>query len=308
LDRRTTVGGTAPRSLPEASCVLRYAYNSNGLKEHSAHQAAALLASLGYDALELAFQREHLHPLQARPSDVVSLGRQLSAGGLAVVCGAGVPDALGDERFEPSLFHPDPAGRALRQRYLNACLQVAAELGARTLVFCSGVRRPDVAREAAFRWLVDGIGTTCRRAAELGLQVALEPEPGHFVESLNDFAGLRQAVSSDSFGMCLDLGHAHVTEDQGPLASLQRVLREERLLHVQIEDMRDRQHVHLPFGEGELDFPPLLRALLGAGFDGYLGVELSRDSHRAAHQAAHSLRFLRAAEARATMGAPASGE
>jgi sugar phosphate isomerase/epimerase len=75
--------------------MLRYAYNSNGLKQHSAQEAVDLLASLGYDAIELAFQREHLHPLEARPVDVAELRDALRARGLGEVCGAGVPDARG---------------------------------------------------------------------------------------------------------------------------------------------------------------------------------------------------------------------
>lgn len=272
---------------------MRFAYNSNGLKHHTALQAVQLLADLGYDALELALQPEHLDPLRATPAELRTLRAALQTRGLGLVCGAGVPHALGPERFEPSLFHPDPEGRALRLRYLHASLEVTAALGARVLVFCSGPRRPGVDPAAAWGWLLDGLATVCRRADELGVQVALEPEPGHFVATLADYRRLRAALEAPALGLTVDVGHVYVTEGGDPAAPIARALREERLLHVQIEDMRDRRHEHLPFGEGEIDFPPIIRALREGGYAGYLGVELSRHSHRAAELAASSLAFLR---------------
>ena len=52
-----------------------------------------------------------------------------------------------------------------------------------------------------------------------------------------------------------------------------------RLVNVHIEDMRAGRHEHLMFGEGEIDFPPVLRALAEVGYTGGVYVELSRHSH-----------------------------
>ena len=38
-------------------------------------------------------------------------------------------------------------------------------------------------------------------------------------------------------------------------------------------------HEHLPFGEGEMDVPPVLAALRASGYAGLVTVELPRDSH-----------------------------
>ncbi len=63
--------------------------------------------------------------------------------------------------------------------------------------------------------------------------------------------------------------------------------------------MRRGVHEHLPFGEGEVDFPPVLAALTTIGFAGLVAVELPRHSHAAPALAASSLDFLRDAERRA---------
>lgn len=65
------------------------------------------------------------------------------------------------------------------------------------------------------------------------------------------------------------------------------------LRHVQIEDMRRGVHEHLPFGDGEIDFPPVLRALADSGYEGLTVVELPRHSHAGPELARTSLDFLR---------------
>ncbi|WP_045563689.1 TIM barrel protein, partial [Streptomyces sp. FxanaA7] len=52
-------------------------------------------------------------------------------------------------------------------------------------------------------------------------------------------------------------------------------------------------HEHLPFGHGEIDFPPVLRALENSGYQGLTVVELPRHSHAGPALAAQSLDFLR---------------
>ena len=65
-----------------------------------------------------------------------------------------------------------------------------------------------------------------------------------------------------------------------------------RLVNVHIEDMRAGIHEHLMFGEGEIEFAPVLSALAARGYRGGVHVELSRHSHDAPHAAARAFAFL----------------
>jgi sugar phosphate isomerase/epimerase len=58
-------------------------------------------------------------------------------------------------------------------------------------------------------------------------------------------------------------------------------------------------HEHLEFGEGEVDLPAALGALLDVGYGGLAAVELPRHGHAAPAVAQRSLDALRAAEAQA---------
>jgi sugar phosphate isomerase/epimerase len=57
------------------------------------------------------------------------------------------------------------------------------------------------------------------------------------------------------------------------------------------------------FGEGELNFPPILRAFNEAGYRGLINVELSRDSHRAPDVARRSIQLLKQWSAKAQASA-----
>ena len=66
----------------------------------------------------------------------------------------------------------------------------------------------------------------------------------------------------------------------------------DRLGTVAIEDMKRGVHVHLPFGEGDMDIAGVLDALDEIAFPGLVCVELSRESHRADLMIPQALQYL----------------
>ena len=68
-----------------------------------------------------------------------------------------------------------------------------------------------------------------------------------------------------------------------------------RLGTVAVEDMRRGDHTHLPFGQGDMDVPAVLRALHDIAFSGLVCVELSRESPRAHQAIPESIAYLRSA-------------
>jgi sugar phosphate isomerase/epimerase len=64
--------------------------------------------------------------------------------------------------------------------------------------------------------------------------------------------------------------------------------------------MRAGVHEHLMFGEGEIDFPPVIAALAEIGYDGPFSVELSRHSHQGPQAAQQAYNFLRPLVEKAT--------
>jgi len=151
-------------------------------------------------------------------------------------------------------------------------LDIAAALGARTLVGIHfGPPRP---LQAA----IDAFGRLCDRAAERGLDAALEFAP---IATIGDLASAWEIVSGAgrrNGGLLVDLWHHR--RSGGDDALLDRIP-PDRILSVQLSDgarepegplLEDVQRRRLP-GDGELGVGPFVRQLLDHGVRCPIGVE-----------------------------------
>jgi len=275
---------------------LRFGYGTNGLADLRLDDALALLADLGYDGVGLTLDHMHLDPLApllaARTRRVA---HRLQALGLQVTVETGARYVLDPRRKHgPTLLDAEPDDRARRIDLLLRAVQVAADLGAHAVHCFSGVLVPGTDEDTAWKRLAESLTPVLDAAAAAGVPLAVEPEPGHLLATLDDFDRLRRTLGDpDHLGLTLDIGHCQCLEPLPPADCVRRAA--PWLKHVQIEDMRRGVHEHLPFGEGEIDFPPVLEALAEAGYQGLTVVELPRHSHAGPRYAADSLPFLRAA-------------
>ena len=288
--------------------MFRFGYNTNGFAHHRPHEALAVLADLGYEGAAITPDVGPLDPLAPNGDAVEALRAAADQLGLILDLETGARFVLDPRRKHfPSLLEESADDRQRRVDYLLASLELAATLGARTLSLWAG-RAPcgakgdcppgpdnEQRRELLWTRLVDGLRPVLARAAELGVRVGFEPEPGMFVERPAGYDALRARLGADAeaLGLTLDVGHCVCTGD----VPVEEVIasRADQLVAVQLDDMRAGDHTHLMFGEGELALQSTLAALCSAGFDGLAAVELSRESHRAPEAAEQALAHLRAA-------------
>ena len=104
---------------------------------------------------------------------------------------------------------------------------------------------------------------------------------------------LAEQYGAEVVAVTLDLGHCVCVEEE----PVDRVVRRAGplLANVQVDDMRRGTHEHLELGDGELDLPAALGALLDVGYRGLAAMELPRHGHAAPVVAERSLARLRAA-------------
>jgi sugar phosphate isomerase/epimerase len=137
-----------------------------------------------------------------------------------------------------------------------------------------------------------------QRGNEQGVGVALEPEPGMFIERPFGYSDLveRLGADGDELGLCLDVGHLLCSDDPSTrdVPSMIRCYAN-RLFMVHLDDIAGGIHEHRMLGEGELDLRATLQALIEVGYDGMAAVELSRDGHRAPQAAREAMQRLKAA-------------
>jgi len=282
---------------------LSFGYNTNGFAHHKLEDALEVIADCGYRGVALTLDNYHCNPFTAEPADLARLRQLMEKLQLRVVIETGARYLLNAQRkHHPTLISTE--GRQIRLEFLRRAVDIANELHAECMSFWSGEPEPGVPEHQAWDWLVTGCTQLGEHAKRRGVQLAFEPEPGMLVDDMSKFEVLKKHIGSARFGLTLDIGHVFCTESApfrqvyGKYANMIR--------NVHIEDVRDRKHEHLMFGEGELDFVAILRVLNDNKYAGLVNVELSRDSHRAPDVCRRAIEFLNAACKKLATPAPAA--
>ncbi|MCQ8184667.1 sugar phosphate isomerase/epimerase family protein [Parvularcula maris] len=274
---------------------LRFAYNTNGCANHRLYDAIELIGASGYDGVALTLDWHHLDPFaDSWHEDTIALKRHLQSAGLGSVIETGARYLLDPRRkHEPTLVSDDAEGRARRIRFLQRAVEIADILESEAVSFWAGVPHTASARSEAFQRLVEGTAEVTSYAEKYGVIPAFEPEPGMAIETVLEFLELKNAVEElgGPLQLALDVGHLWVTGESDPAEA--PVTYQEHIGTAAIEGMNRGIHIHLPFGEGDLDVPEVLRSFQSIRFDRLLCVELSRESPRAHEAVPQSIHWLK---------------
>ena len=273
---------------------LRLAYNTNGCANHDLFDAIDFIADAGYQGVALTLDHGPLHPFAPDWQGCTQqVAARLNERDLGSVIETGARFVLDPRvKHEPTLLNPAADGRARRVAFLKRAVDMAHMLHSEAVSFWAGVPQPGVEHTQAWQWLHEGVAQVLAYAQSKDVKLALEPEPGHLVDTLPQWERLR--AEHPGLKLACDLGHVIVTQEMEPWEAIERYA--DDLGTVAIEDMRRGEHVHLPFGQGDMDIPRCLEALGAIGFEGLVCVELSRESHRAHQAIPESIAYLRQAE------------
>jgi sugar phosphate isomerase/epimerase len=273
--------------------ALRFGYGTNGMHSHRLEDALAVIAGLGYDGVALTLDHLHLDPFAPHlPARVAELARRLDELGLSVVIETGARYILDPlQKHHPTLLHPATEARR-RIDYLHRAVEVGADLGAEAVSFWSGTLPVGVEPDRAWGRLCDGVAQVLDLASRREVVCAVEPEPGHLVDTLDAVLDLRARLDDpDLLRVTLDLGHVVCNEPRGMAETIRRA--GPLLANVQVDDMVEGVHEHLELGTGRVDFAEALGTLVEIGYTGLAALELPRQSHAAPVVAERSLAFLR---------------
>lgn len=271
---------------------LVFGYNTNGFAHHRLDDALMVLAGLGYRGVALTLDYHFLNPYdEDLPRQAEAVRALLEHYRLRCVVETGARFLLDPWRKHwPTLVSNTEEQRERRLGFLRRSVDLAQRLGADAVSFWSGATHDGAPADVVLPWVIEGCRRLCDYAAGRGVRLAFEPEPGMVIDTMERFAELHRAVAHPAFGLTIDVGHLHC-QGEVPITDHLRTWRE-WLWNVHIEDMRRGVHDHLMFGEGEIDFGPVLGTLAEIGYAGGVYVELSRHSHDAVNTARRALAFL----------------
>lgn len=272
-------------------------YNTNGFAHHRLEDAVRVVTGMGYRCVSLSIDHGCLAPGDPATAEQIDwLNREAKANGLRYVIETGARFLLDPQRkHEPTMVSASDEARLRRVEFYRHAIAVAKQTDAVCVSLWSGVLSGDADRATGYTRLIASLAPVLEAAAESGVRIGFEPEPGMLVSTLADYTTLRTrladaGVDTSMLGLTVDVGHLHCNTE-GPLPELIARYSAD-IVNVHIEDMRRGVHEHLMFGEGEIEFEPLIAELARLRYKGPVSVELSRHSHMAPEAARRSFAFL----------------
>ena len=256
---------------------LTLAFSSNAYLDVPVEEAVARIADAGYRGIELLADVPHAWPAGLLPGQKRAIRTAVERHGLVISnINAFMMNAIADPRqpyWHPGWTDPDPHYRAIRREHTKRALRLAAELGARSIsTEPGGELQPGQSRAEATAIFLDEIGPVLEVAADCGVMLLVEPEPGLLIETFAEYLDFVGRIGHPSLGLNFDVGHAYCVGDD-PAVWVPRM--KDHTRHYHVEDIAaSRVHHHLVPGEGAIDFPAVLRAIATHSPDLWVTVEL----------------------------------
>lgn len=239
-----------------------------------------LSSRLGAECVEIIYDVPHFPPEydQRKLSGIKEI---LESYGLGVSIHASFWD------LNPASHHRELWELSLKQvkRSIDACRSLGGDI---TVMHFGKCPIPEAREflEGAKRRYREFLSHCLPYAQERGVTLALENagrDPHSYPPTVNE---LEQLVSKlDGAKITLDIGHAHLVERRvgnratgSAIACHIKKLRE-HLVHLHIHDNRGRLDDHLPPGDGEINFKPVVEALREIKYDGLVIAELWNPKH-----------------------------
>ncbi|HEY5982373.1 MAG TPA: sugar phosphate isomerase/epimerase family protein [Anaerolineales bacterium] len=216
--------------------MIKLSYCTFGLTQLTLPAAIEAVHNAGYPGVELSFHRDQFNPFNLTQADLERLRRQFETLSLKPACVATASHFFTPSRpHEPSLLCLDLAGRKRRIGVVKRGIQVARALKVPLVTFGSGFIRDEHVAHPSIDpggLLVDSIRRCLEELrADDDLTLLIEPEPGMYIETLDQAIDLVNEVNSPRFQLHLDLCHIYCSESN-MTAALTKAAPYARYLHV----------------------------------------------------------------------------
>jgi sugar phosphate isomerase/epimerase len=245
----------------------RLGCSSISFRHQALPDALRTMASLGFEEIDLG----------ALPGVCNHVPSDLDAGAVKAVTsdvaasGLRVRSVNGDIGDLNTVL--DAAGRAARERHLDALLTLTANTGAKALVLPCGALSHEPLRRLNedLDTLAAELSGAAERAAEFGVE--LWTESLHVLRlcwNLERAELLAQRLAGTGVGIVMDFSHI-VAAGEDPVQYIGR--HQGSISHVHLRDAVPG-NINLSIGNGEADFAAGLSALAASGYTGHFSLEL----------------------------------
>lgn len=222
------------------------------IPEYKLDDALALFASSGYEYFE-TFTTWTGGQLDVHKIDKAEVKQKLNHYGLKL-------SSLNIENFVAE----DESALQNRLERQKRNIQWAIELGCGNINFKGGKRTED-----DMRCLIKGTQELAAYCADLPVELCLANHHGNRIEQIGDLDRIFSEIDHPKVGALIDIGHYHSAKVDIPALIKKHA---ERIKLVHTKDQIGLQSV--PFGEGEIDNPDLLKLVHDLGYGSFVVVEI----------------------------------
>ena len=211
-------------------------YSTFGLTQLSFLDAIDAVDKAGYPGIEISFHRNQFNPFEITDETLATIKKKFETTHVKPACVATASHFFTPSRpHEPSLMCIETAGRKRRINLVKRGIHVARKLGVDLVTFGSGFIRDDHVANPSIdpnELLVDSIYQCLKEIhSDEDITLLIEPEPGMFIETLDQGIRLINEVNSPKFKLHLDLCHNYCCETDY-IGALSLAAQYARYLHV----------------------------------------------------------------------------
>ena len=251
---------------------MKLAFSSNAFGRFSLPETIGILATLGYEGIEIMADVPHAYPPALSPLEIEAIRESLSLHGMAISnLNAFMLRAIGNIHH-PSWIEKDPGLRRQRIDHTHNCIDLAERLGVGMLSTEPGGPLDGMEPADGFRLFREGLDEIEDHARSKKVQILIEPEPGLLIETSSQFRAFWGDLDPEVFGLNFDIGHFFCAGED-PAALIHELA--PFIRHFHLEDIApSRVHHHLLPGTGALDFQKITDAIRDIDYTGFVTVEL----------------------------------
>jgi sugar phosphate isomerase/epimerase len=256
--------------------MIPLAFSTNAFKKNTFEEALYSIAGIGYTAVELMADLHHAYPPLMTPARTREIRDLLAKLKLTVSnVNAFTLFACGDT-YRPTWIEDADADRQRRVEHTLGAIRLAADFDCKTVSLQPGgpMIGTGLTRDEAARRFARGLEQCIPLAREKGVILAVEPEPGLFIQTAAEYLDFKNTYfrNEPAIQMNCDCGHLFCCGEDPA-----KVIREhpEHISHIHIEDIgANRVHQHLTPGKGAINFPAIFEAVETVGYKRPVTVEL----------------------------------
>lgn len=216
--------------------MIKLSYSTFGLTNLDFLTAIDEVEKASYPGIEISFHREQFNPFDLSDDDLAAVKKRLASGRVKAACVATASHFFTPQRpHEPSLMSIDLAGRKRRIELVKRGIHVARKLGMNLVTFGSGFLREEHVSNPNVNPRELLIESIQQCLAEIrpdeDLTLLIEPEPGMFIETMEQGLSLMREIDSPRFKLHIDLLHSYCSE-ANYVAALAQAAPHIRYLHV----------------------------------------------------------------------------